>query len=257
MIIQIIRIFLISGFIIAQDLTPEEILSYVASHPKPETSITEIKLEITRKKKRKIKTKIREFTRYEKFYNVGIFKSKSLARFHKPKIVKGTGFLSWVYANGKTDQWFSLPKIKKAKKVKAKEKSKTFLNTDFTYEDLENRDVGSDSLMNIGNEYYDGVQCKVIMAWPKDVSSYFSRKIWVNSQTWRISKVEYYISESNKDKTLYVSDFIIKNGFSIAGRMIMEKENGNKTIMSVMSYKPDMGLKDDIFTKDFLVKNRN
>ena len=68
---------------------------------------------------------------------------------------------------------------------------------------------------------------------------------------------ELYISEFQKDKTLYVSDFITKNGFSIAGKMIMEKENGNKTIMSVLSYKPDMGLKDDIFTKDFLVKNRN
>ncbi len=247
-------IFLIIGVLIAQDFTPEEILSYVASHPKPENSITEIRLEITRKKKNKTKTKVREFTRYEKIYKSGKFKSKSLARFQKPKIVKGTSFLSWVYDNGKTVQWFSLPKIKKAKKVKAKEKSKSFLNTDFTYEDLENRSLDSDSLVNIGSEYLNGSQCKVIMAWPKGPSSYFSRKIWVNSQTWRISKVEYYISESKKDKTLYVSDFINKNGFSIAGKMIMEKENGNKTIMEVMAYKPDIGLKDEVFTIDFLVK---
>ena len=110
-------IFLIIGVLIAQDFTPEEILSYVASHPKPENSITEIRLEITRKKKNKTKTKVREFTRYEKIYKSGKFKSKSLARFQKPKIVKGTSFLSWVYDNGKTVQWFSLPKIKKAKKV--------------------------------------------------------------------------------------------------------------------------------------------
>ena len=85
-------------------------------------------------------------------------------------------------------------------------------------------------------------------------SSSFSRKIWVNSQSWRIAKVEYYTSESKKDKTLYVSDFIKKNGFSIAGRMVMEKENGNKTVMEVMSYKPDIGLQDEVFTKDFLLK---
>ena len=36
---------------------------------------------------------------------------------NKPKIVKGTSFLSWVYKDGKTDQWFALPKIKKAKKT--------------------------------------------------------------------------------------------------------------------------------------------
>ena len=102
----------------AQDLTQEEILTYVASHPKPESSITEIRLEVKRKKKKKKKVKVREFTRYEKLYTSGKFTSKSLARFHKPKIVKGTSFLSWVYKNGKTDQWFALPKIKKAKKVK-------------------------------------------------------------------------------------------------------------------------------------------
>ena len=43
--------------LVAQDLTPEEILTYVASHPKPESSITEIRLEITRKKKRKKRSK--------------------------------------------------------------------------------------------------------------------------------------------------------------------------------------------------------
>ena len=247
-------ILFLGSLLIGQDLTPEEILTYVASHPKPESSITEIRLEITRKKKNKKKVKVREFSRYEKVYTSGKFTSKSLARFHKPKIVKGTSFLSWVYKNGKTDQWFALPKIQKAKKVKAKDRSKSFLNTDFTYEDLENRSLGSDSLFSLGSEYHEGNICKVIMAWPKEKSSYFSRKIWVNNHSWRIVKVEYYSTESDKEKTLYVSDFIKENGFSIAGKMVMEKENGDKTVMEVMSYKPDIGLQDEVFTKDFLIK---
>ena len=242
------------SFLFSQDLTPEEILTYVASHPKPESSITEIRLEITRMKKSKKKVKVREFTRYEKVYKSGKFKSKSLARFHKPTIVKGTSFLSWVYKNGKTEQWFSLPKIQKAKKVKANDRAKSFLNTDFTYEDLENRSFGLDSLANLGSETLDGKICKVIMAWPKDKSSYFARKIWVNSQSWRIAKIEYYASESEIEKTLYVSDFIKKNGFSIAGKMVMEKGNGDKTVMEVMSYKPDIGLQDEVFTKAYLIK---
>ena len=50
-------LFLFVVSLVAQDLTPEEILTYVASHPKPESSITEIRLEITRKKKKKKKVK--------------------------------------------------------------------------------------------------------------------------------------------------------------------------------------------------------
>ena len=145
-------------------------------------------------------------------------------------------------------------KNSKGQKVKANDRAKSFLNTDFTYEDLENRSFGLDSLANLGSEALDGKICKVIMAWPKDKSSYFSRKIWVNSQSWRITKIEYYASESEIEKTLYVSDFIKKNGFSIAGKMVMEKGNGDKTVMEVMSYKPDIGLQDEVFTKAYLIK---
>ncbi len=250
-ILSISLIALVSG----QDFTPKEILGYVISHPKPETSIMEIRLEITRKKKKKLKTRVREFTRYEKFYTVGKFKSKSLARFKKPDIVKGTSLLSWVYKNGKTEQWFSLPKIKKAKQIKAKDRSKNFLNTDFIYEDLENRNFKTDSLANLGNEFIDGNQCRVIMAWPKQESSYFSRKIWVNVQSWRIVKVEYYSSESEREKTLLITNFIKNNGYMTAGKMIMERENGNKTVMEIISYKPDIGLKDEVFSKSFLMNH--
>ena len=254
------RIFILGilsiSFLVGQDLTPQEVIGYVTSHPKPETSIMEIRLEITRKKKRKDKVKVREFTRYEKFYTSGKFKSKSLARFKKPVVVKGTSLLSWIYKNGKTDQWFALPKIKAAKKIKAKDRSKTFLNTDFIYEDLENRGLITDSLAGLGSEFLDGAKCMVIMAWPKDESAYFARKIWVNMQSWRIIRVEYYSAESMKEKTLFISDFITKNNFTTAGKMTMKRENGNQTVMEVLSYKPDIGLKDEIFSKSYLTKKK-
>ena len=53
----------------------------------------EIRLEITRVKRDKEKTKVREFIRYEKFYDSGKYRSKSLARFIKPNIVKGLAYL--------------------------------------------------------------------------------------------------------------------------------------------------------------------
>ena len=56
------------------------------------------------------------------------------------------------------------------------------------------------------------------MAWPKDKSAYFCRKIWINSQSWRIAKVEYYSTESKKEKTLYVSDFIKKMDLVLLGK---------------------------------------
>lgn len=248
----------ISIFIIlplnGQDFSAREIMEMVYNTPKPKSSITEIKLEIMRVKRGKEKVKTREFTRFQKNYASGKFRSKSLVRFHKPIRVKGTGLLSWVHRNGQTDQWFFLPKLKTAKRVKAKEKSKSFMGTDFIYEDLESRKLGVDSLSLIGTDYMDGNQFQVIMAWPKNESAYFARKIWVNTQNWQIGKIEFYSSESEKEKTLTLSNIIEKGNFISPGLMTMKKENGNKTVMEIQSYKPDIGLKDEIFSESFLIK---
>ena len=251
-----VLIFLIFSNVIlyGEDLTPYEVMERVYSLKKPKTSIMEIKLEIIRKKGKREKKKVREFTRYEKYYDSGEYRSKSISRFTEPKVIKGTGLLSWVARNGKNKQWFFLPKLKTAKKVTTKEKSKSFLNTDFIYEDLEGRNLGLDSLATVGVEFLDSKQCRVLMAWPKNESNYFSRKLWINNQNWQICKVEYYISESIKEKTLFLSEFIEKNGFVTPGKLIMEVEGGNKTIMKITSFQPDIGLNEEIFSKSFLIK---
>ena len=237
-----------------QEMSALEIMGKVMENPKPTSSITEINLEIIRIKRGKEKVKIREFTRFQKNYITGKFKSKSLARFKKPLTVKGTGLLSWVHRNGKTDQWFFLPKLKTAKRVKAKERSKSFMGTDFIYEDFESRKIGNDSLVLIGIEYVNGQHTYVVMASPKMSSAYHMRKIWVNSQNWQIIKIEFYSSKSQKEKTLLISDFKMKNGFITPGKMVMEKTNGKKTIMEINNFKPNVGLKDEIFSESFLIK---
>ena len=252
MIKILLNTFFLFSVVNANESTAYDIMDNVYQARKPQTSIMEVRLEVTRKKKGKKKVKIKEFIRYTKMYSSGKFISKSLAKFQSPKIVKGTSLLSWVYRNGETDQWFFLPKLKKPKRIEAKEKSKTFLNTDFIYEDLENNESNSDSLSIIGTEYLDGYQCKVLMAWPKSESSYFSKKICVNTQTWQINKVEFYKSESQKEKTLHLKNFIEKDGFITPGILEMKKENGNQTIMEVLSFRPNIGLKEDMFSNKFL-----
>ena len=245
---------LLFSVLLAKDITAYELMERVYSLKKPETSIVEIKLELVRIKGKREKKKIREFTRYEKYYDSGPYRSKSISRFTKPNVIKGTGLLSWVERNGNTQQWFFLPKLKKAKKVSTKEKSKSFLNTDFIYEDLESRSLDMDSLEKIGIEFLENQQCHVIIAWPKNESHYLFRKIWINNQNWQINKIEYYTNESTKEKTLFLSEFIEKGDFITPGRFIMEVEGGNKTIMEITSFQPDIGLNEEIFSKSFLVK---
>ena len=86
------------------------------------------------------------------------------------------------------------------------------------------------------------------------IQAYFSRKIWVSLRTWQVQKVEYYKNESEKEKTLILTDFIESNGFPTAGKMIMDRGDGKKTVMQITSFKPEMGLNEEIFSKSFLIK---
>ena len=68
----------------AQDLTPEEILTYVAANPKPESSITEIRLEISREKRKK-RSRFENLLDTKKYISQGNL-LKSLARFPEQKL---------------------------------------------------------------------------------------------------------------------------------------------------------------------------
>ena len=121
------------------------VMEKVMNTPKPLSSISEIHLEIVRKKSGKTKRKTRAFLKYDKQYGSGEHSKKSLVKFLKPKSVNGTGLLSWIKTDGSSDQWFFLPKLKLAKRVKSKEKGKAFMATDFIYEDLDNRNINDDT----------------------------------------------------------------------------------------------------------------
>ena len=64
------------SLLLGQELSALEIMEKVMTNPKPSSSITEINLEIIRYKRGKEKVKIREFTRFQKNYKSGKFKSR-------------------------------------------------------------------------------------------------------------------------------------------------------------------------------------
>ena len=235
-----------------EDYTAIGVMEKVMTAPKPESSISEIHLEFVRNKFGKIKRKTRAFLRYEKQYKSGEHSRKSLVKFLKPKSVNGTGLLSWIKDDGSSDQWFFLPKLKMAKRVKSKEKGKSFMATDFIYEDLESRSINDDTFILDGTEKVDGHNCVILLSRPVKKSSYWGKKIFVDDKLWQIRKVEFFTNESVLDKTLFLKDIVKKENYWLPTIMEMHKSNGDYTIMKIEAFKPDAKLDDEIFTESFL-----
>ena len=230
------------------------VMEKVMNTPKPLSSISEIHLEIVRKKSGKTKRKTRAFLKYDKQYGSGEHSKKSLVKFLKPKSVNGTGLLSWIKTDGSSAQWCFLPKLKLAKRVKSKEKGKAFMATDFIYEDLDNRNINDDTFILDGVKKVDNHSCIVLLSKPIRKSSYWGKKIFVDEELWQIRKIEYFSKESVLDKTLFVKEIIKKGNYWLPTVLEMHKPNGNHTIMRVEAFKPDAKLDDEIFTEAFLIQ---
>ena len=230
------------------------IMEKVINAPKPISSISEIELEVVRKRSGKTKRKTRAFLKYDKQYSNGVHKKKSLVKFLKPKSINGTGLLSWTKADGSSDQWFFLPKLKMAKRVKSKEKAKSFMATDFIYEDLESRSINDDTFVLEGMEKVDNHNCVVIFSTPIKKSSYWGKKIFVDEHLLQIRKIEFFSKESVLDKTLFIKEIVNKGDYWLPYLLEMHKSNGNHTIMRVEAFKPDAELDDEIFTESFLIQ---
>ena len=70
--------------------------------------------------------------------------SKIYMRFESPADIKGTAFLTWENKDGDDDQFLYLPALRRERRIVSSQKSNSFVNTDYTYEDLQSREVEQD-----------------------------------------------------------------------------------------------------------------
>jgi len=238
----------------ASDLTGRDVIMKMESAEKVLTTQMNIKLTHTDVKRGKEKVRIREMVRYLKRYKNGSYKSKSLLRFLKPDIVKGTGFLIWSNRLGGNDQWLFLPKLKTAKQIESKAKTKRFMNTEFSYEDLESFNQSDEQYFLEGEEEIDGIHCYIVEVIGHTQTQYKRRLAWIDSDNWLLRRVEFYDKSNKLFKVLTINGYQNFGQFKFASKMVMKNiQTGCYTKMDVSDIKYDIELPDNYFTKESLV----
>lgn len=238
----------------ADDLTGRDVIMKMESSEKVLTTKMEIKLTHTDIKNGKEKVRIRELIRYHKRYKNGNYKSKELLRFSKPDIIKGTGFLIWSNRTGSNEQWLFLPKLKTAKQIESKEKTKSFMNTEFSYEDLESFNKSDEQYFLNGKEILDNRNCYIVEVIGHTQTQYKRRLAWIDSKNWLLHKVEFYDKNDKLLKILTVNGYQNFEKYNFASKMIMKNiQTGSQTVMDFSDMKYNIDLSDSYFTKEALV----
>ncbi|MBU1140427.1 MAG: outer membrane lipoprotein-sorting protein [Proteobacteria bacterium] len=185
---------------------------------------------------------------------------KSLSIFDTPKDVKGTAFLTFSHKVGDDDQWLYLPALKRVKRINSRNKSGSFMGSEFAYEDIASQEVEKYNYKHLREEQYQGQNCFVGESYPVDQqnSGYTKRLTWTDKKEYRVLKVEYYDRKQSLLKTLTTEDYQQYLGkYWRPGMMHMvNHQTGKSTTLLWKNYQFRTGLSDNDFNSTSLKRAR-
>jgi len=185
--------------------------------------------------------------------------SKNLIRFTLPADIKNTGFLSWENEDREDDQFLYLPALRRVRRIVSKQKSNRFVNTDYTYEDMQKRKVEKDHHRLLRNESFKEYDCWVLESIPKkpEDSQYGKRISWIIKDIFIPIKIEYYNKKNSLIKVF--SGLSIKKIDGIHTVMELEMHDfkrKHRTLMKIDAIRYNRGIPDKVFTRRYLKNPR-
>lgn len=176
--------------------------------------------------------------------------AKAVLRFTAPAEVKGVALLIHNHPDRASDQWMWTPASNRDRRIAFQDRRTRFFGTDFTFEDLEERDVDRSTYRKLGEETIDGAACWKIEATPKPEarSQYTRLLVWVRKDTYVFARVESY----NKDeliRRLQYSLFERVQGIWTARQLEMhDLKAGSRTILKLEKLEYNLPLPAEDFT---------
>jgi outer membrane lipoprotein-sorting protein len=185
---------------------------------------------------------------------------KGLTIFDTPKDVKGTAFLNFTHKAGDDDQWLYLPALKRVKRISSRNKSGSFMGSEFSYEDFSSQEVEKYTYKWIRDETLDDQECFVVEFYPVDAknSGYTRQVTWIDKVEYRVCKVEYYDRKDSHLKTLNFRGYqeYLDKYWRADEMNMVNHQNGKSTLLQASDYKFGVGLKDRDFNKNALKRAR-
>ncbi len=185
---------------------------------------------------------------------------KALTIFDSPRDVKGTALLTFSHKIGDDDQWLYLPALKRVKRIASRNKSGSFMGSEFAYEDIASQEVEKYTYKYLGDALYNGHDCTMVESYPVDAanSGYTRMVSWRDKDEFRLWKVEYYDRKASHLKTLTMDDYNqYLELFWRPHRMEMiNHQNGKTTELHWRNFRFATGLRDADFNKNSLRRVR-
>jgi Outer membrane lipoprotein-sorting protein len=177
-------------------------------------------------------------------------RSKMVLRFTVPAEVKGVALLVVNHPDRASDQWMWTPAIERDRRIALQDRSTRFFGTDFSFEDLEERDVDQYDYSMIGDDTIDGEACWKIQSIARQgKSSQYTRSfVWIRKSSYTIARIDNYIRDQVIRRLDY-GDVANVQGIWTARRLEMtDLRRGSRTRLTLDQLQYNLPMKDEDFT---------
>jgi hypothetical protein len=176
--------------------------------------------------------------------------SKAVLRFTAPAEVKGVALLIVNHPDRASDQWMWTPAIERDRRIALQDRSTRFFGTDFSFEDLEERDVDQYDYSSLGNETIDGEACWKIQSTPKQGrSSQYSRSsVWVRKDNYALARLDNFVKDEVVRRLNYSSLENIQGIWTARQLEMADLHRASRTRLTLQQVKYNVPMKDEDFT---------
>lgn len=176
--------------------------------------------------------------------------SKSVLRFTAPAEVKGVALLVVNHPDRASDQWMWTPAIERDRRIALQDRSTRFFGTDFSFEDLEERDVNQYEYALLGDDTVDGAACWKIQSQPKEAkSSQYTRSIvWVRKDNYAFARIENFIKDQAVRRLVYSNIENVQGIWSARQLEMSDLRRGSRTRLTLDKLQYNVPMKEDDFT---------
>jgi hypothetical protein len=176
--------------------------------------------------------------------------SKSVLRFLAPADVKGVALLIVNHPDRSSDQWMWTPAIARERRIAQQDRSTRFFGTDFSFEDLEERDINQYDYTLLTDETIDGAACWKIESRPKQTkaSQYTHSYVWVRKDNYVVAQIENYKSKLLVRRARYTDIQRVQNLWTAQTIEMTDIPRNSKTILKIDKLQYNTPMKDEDFT---------
>src|SRR4030095_773113 len=176
--------------------------------------------------------------------------SRAVLRFTAPAEVKGVALLVLNHPDRSSDQWMWTPAINRERRIAIQDRSTRFFGTDFSFEDLEERDTNQFDYKLLGSEAIDGAAAWKVESTPRQtkVSQYTRSILWVRKDNYALARIENYSKDQLVRRAPY-PDMRNDQGIWTANEIEMhDLKRSSRTILKIDKLNYNLPMKDEDFT---------